>query len=109
METATTEFEAFVAGARRLEEAGLRYIFLPKLPMPGCVPDVVDALLCLDASGGYSSRLYFAEQISKDRVALNWNGNVHILGRNWVAYSWNGVPGDQHPVRVLLSHLDPLR
>jgi hypothetical protein len=110
METATTEFEALVADARRLEESGLHYIFLPNLRMPdGCTPEAVDALLCLDDSGGYPSRLFFAQQITKAGVALNWNGNVHILSRNWVAFSWKDVPGDQHPVRVLLGHLDALR
>jgi hypothetical protein len=110
MDSAAGEFDAVAPGARRLTEGGLQYVYLPNLSMPpGCIPATVDCLLCLDSVNGYTSRLYFAQQVSKAGVALNWNGNTHILGRNWVAYSWNNVATNQHPVGILLGHLAPFR
>jgi hypothetical protein len=40
---------------------------------------------------------------------LNWNGNVRILERNWVAFSWDHVRSEQHPASILTAHLDALR
>lgn len=110
MENNPGEFDAIAPGARRVEEGGLRYVYLPQLHMPdGCAPSTVDCLLCLDPVNGYPSRLFFAEQVTKAGVSLNWNGTTHILGRNWVAYSWNYVPTNQHPIGVLACHLEPFR
>jgi len=109
--TATeSELETIAPGARRVEEAGLHYIFLPGLHMPkGCTPEVVDCLLCLDPRDGYPTRLFLATQVNAPGKALNWNPPVHILATNWVAFSWNNVPATQHPVQVLLCHLDALK
>jgi len=110
MPPVASEIELPTPGAQMFVEGGVHYIFFPGLPMPvGCSPTTVDALLCLDSVAGYSSRLYFAQQIAKDGTALNWNGSTHILGRNWVAYSWKDVSGSQHPMGVLSAHLDALR
>lgn len=110
MDATTTEFDAVAPGARRLSEGGLRYVYFPNLLMPaGCTPATVDCLLCLDPVNGYTSRLYFAQQVAKAGVALNWNGNMHIIGRNWFAYSWNNVATNQHPVVIMLGHLAPFR
>jgi hypothetical protein len=108
--TATeSELQAIAPGAHRIEEAGLHYIFLPGLRMPkGCTPEVVDCLLCLDSRDGYPTRLFFATQVSAPGKSLNWNGAAHILGRNWVAYSWKDAAAP-HPVQILLGHLDALR
>jgi hypothetical protein len=102
--------EAIAPGARRLNEGGLRYVHLPGLQLPaGCRPAATDCLLCLDAVNGYPSRLYFAERVTKEGKALNWNGDVHILGRAWHAYSWNYVSSDQSEVGILSDHLAALR
>jgi hypothetical protein len=112
-ETATerlAEFEALSPGARFFEEAGLRYIFVPELHMwEGSTPEIVDCLLCLDARDGYPTRLFFSTKVSAPGKPLNWNGNAHILARNWVAYSWKDVSADQQPIQILLGHLDALR
>jgi hypothetical protein len=74
------------------EEAGITYLLIPKLKLPGsCVPNEVDALLCPSGRDGYPSRLYFAQQIQSSK-SLNWNGNIRILERNWFAFSWKIDP-----------------
>lgn len=112
--SATAELRAICPGAEDMTDGGLRYVYLPQLALPPhATPTTVDALLCLDAHSGYPTRLFFATQVQRNpaatRPALNWNGNVRIFERNWVAFSWNNVQNTQHPVSILTAHLDALR
>lgn len=108
------ELRAICPGAEDLTEGGLRFVYLSQLALPPkATPEKVDALLCLDRHGSYPTRLFFATQVARNPAAtgpaLNWNGNVRILERNWVAFSWDHVQNTQHPVSILTAHLDALR
>ena len=91
------------------EEGGYPYFYISGLKMPeGCVPDIVDALLCPYAKDGYTSSFYLSSQIS-GCPQRNWNRmNVRILDRNWFAISWQQVQG-KRLVEMLLSHLNAFR
>src|SRR5207253_6789258 len=95
--------------ARAVNEAGIDYVFLPALRLPGgCNPAVVDCLLALGARDGYENRLFFAQAVMAPH-SLNWNSqNIRILERNWFAYSWR-VPSGLRPISVLIGHLQALR
>src|SRR5437764_602418 len=84
-----TELKTLCPGASQAEEGKVVFFLLPSLTLPdGCIPKVVDALLCPSARDGYPSRLFLSERITS-RQNLNWNAtNVRILDRNWHAYSW---------------------
>lgn len=108
------ELRSFCSDAKDLTDGGLRFVYLPQLALPlGATPERIDALLCLDRHGSYPTRLFFASQVARNPAttgtALNWNGNVRILERNWVAFSWDHVRSEQHPVSILTAHLDALR
>lgn len=75
------------------QEGGYTYIKIDGLLLPdGCVPSVVDALLCPMPRDGYNSRLFFSEQIAGGPT-YNWNGNIRVLERNWCAISWQTQTG----------------
>jgi len=100
-------------GLREFEEGGFQYFFLPGLQLPdGCEPRQVDALLCPMQRDGYSSRLYFAVQVRPmgraNLAALNWNGSVRILERNWHAHSWR-TPAGLRLAQMVAIHLKALR
>jgi hypothetical protein len=91
------------------EEAGVIFYFLPQLEMPtGRSPARVDALLCPSPRDGYSSRLFFAEQVSGGIKALNWNGQIRVLERNWCAVSWRTPPG-LRLAQMVAIHLEAFR
>lgn len=91
------------------EEAGVTYFLLPQIHLPdGCTPARTDALLCPSPRDGYSSRLFFAEQIQTSK-ALNWNASgVRILERNWNAFSWKLDAPNLRLVQMLSLHLKAL-
>jgi hypothetical protein len=100
-------------GAKQFHEGGFTYFFLPGLHLPaGCEPGQVDALLCPMQRDGYVSRLYFSAQVRpagvENRSALNWNGSVRILERNWHAHSWR-TPLGLRIAQMLAIHLKALR
>jgi hypothetical protein len=100
-------------GLREFEEGGFKYFFLPGLHLPeGCEPGKVDALLCPMQRDGYISRLYFAFQVrpagKENSAALNWNGSVRILERNWHAHSWR-MPTGLRLAQMVAVHLKALR
>ena len=113
-EAQVKELAVFCEGARRHEEAGFTYFFLPQLRLPeGCEPAAVDALLCPMPRDGYTSRLFFASQpkpLQKvNPTALNWNANsVRILERNWHAHSWR-TPTGLTLLQMLAIHLKSLQ
>ncbi len=104
------ELTRVAAEVRECTEAGLRLIYLGGLRLPNdCTPATLDSLLCLSEHGGYPTRLFFAQQVSAPGKSPNWNGTSHLLGRNWVAFSWNYISAAQRPMQALLGHLDALR
>lgn len=103
-----SELFALYPGAQSVSEAGVTFVLLPGLALPaGCIPPVVDALLCPSPRDGYESRLYFSANIAGG-PARNWNGSVRIAERNWVAVSWRTAAG-LRMAQMVSSHLDAVR
>lgn len=91
------------------EEGGYSFIRIANLKLPdNCTPNLVEALLCPTPREGYLSRLFVSAQIACGRPALNWNGNIRVLGKNWHAVSWK-VPGNLRLYEILLVHLKAFR
>ncbi len=92
------ELLALFAGAKQMEEGDIPYFFLPSVTIPGGAnPATVDLLLRPVYGDGYDSRLFFSAQPTfssrKSSENLNWNAvGVHILSRNWYAFSWRTQP-----------------
>lgn len=103
-----TELKTLAPGAARSEEAGLPYFLLPDLQLPdGCSLTVADCLLCPVPKDGYSSRLYFSHVV---KAGPNWHmQNVHILGRNWNAFSWQTNEPNLRLAQMVMEHLRALR
>lgn len=99
--SAMEELRAISPAAQELMEAGITYILLPKLKLP-CAPGVVDALLCIQQHGGYTTRLFLSQQVSGK--GANWSCH-QIIGRPWWTWSWNNVPADIRPAEILAGHL----
>lgn len=93
------ELLSIYPGAKQMEEGGTPYFVLPGVALPGgATPAAVDLLLRPVFMDGYDSRLYYAQKPTfarrKHPEALNWNADgVHILSRNWFAFSWRTRPG----------------
>ena len=101
--------EAVCPGAKRLDEAGYRYVFLPQLKVRvGQDVKVLDALLCISAHSGYPTRLFLQAQLTEcptiKGCPANWTQHM-ILARNWWSWSWTGVSADLPAVQILLAHL----
>lgn len=89
---------------RELEESGYVYVYIPGLKMPpGCIPERTDALLCPQPHSGYTSRLFFKEHIQTQK-AVNWNGQVFVLGHPWYAFSYNHVE-NMPLLNMVMNHL----
>lgn len=104
---------AVCTGAKVLNEAGYKYVYLPKLKFKvGGEVKCLDALLCASAHSGYPTRLFLEAQIIErpqiNGMPANWTNHV-ILGRNWWTWSWTGVPADLPAVQILLAHLKALQ
>jgi hypothetical protein len=101
------ELAALAPGAGLMPDGDLTYVYLPGLKiMCGEVELVLDALLCPVQHGGYSTRLFLAEQVQGR--GQNWS--VHnILSRTWHTWSWNHVPATLTPMQILSAHLKALR
>ncbi len=86
-------------GAKQMEEAGTPYFLLPDVPIPGGAnPPTMDLLLRPIHLDGYDSRLFYSQKPTfanrTNTESLNWNADgVHILSRNWYAFSWRTCPG----------------
>ena len=95
---------------QQAQEGGTTFLLISQLIMPaGCTPDRVDVLLCPTPRDGYASRLFFAEQVRKPGCALNWNGTVRILERNWHAFSWRTSGQSSRLAQMVGEHLRGLR
>lgn len=99
------ELRTLSSGAQEMTEVGLAYVYLPGLKLP-CAPGVVDALLCIQQHGGYTTRLFLSQQVPGK--GANWSTH-QILGRTWYTWSWNNVPSGLRPSQILLAHLDAFR
>ena len=102
------ELKKIVPSISYAEEGGYTYILLENLQLPeGCIPSIVNALLCPSPREGYESRLFFESMIT-GCPQRNWNGKIRVLERNWFAFSWR-VPSNLRLAEILLVHLKPLR
>jgi len=92
--------------ASLIADAGIDYIYLPKLRVKtGNDTQTVDALLCPAKHSGYTTRLFLEKPIQKR--GKNWS--VHsILGRTWHTWSWNNVPENLSLMQILSAHMRPL-
>lgn len=103
------ELKLLAPGLSSCEEGGFTYFLLPSFPLPvGCRPERTDLLFCPMPRDGYTSRLYYAEPVAC-RTALNWNGMVRMLERNWHAFSWRINQTDLRLAQVILTHLRALQ
>lgn len=91
------------------DESGIVWVRIKGLKLPtGCAPSVADVLLCPTQFQGYESRLFFSQQI-EFRQGRSWNGSVHVLGANWVAFSWRVTSAGKRLAQLLAEHLAALR
>lgn len=104
-EAAMNELRAISAGAQEMSEAGINYVYLPKLKLP-CAPGDVEALLCIQQHGGYTTRLFLSKPVPGK--GANWTTH-QILGKTWHTWSWNNVLADIRPAQILGAHLDALK
>lgn len=96
---------------QQAQEGGAIFILISQLRMPpGCVPECADVLLCPSPRDGYTSRLFFSQQVQKPAGAPpNWNGSVRILERTWYAFSWRMPAQPLRLAQMVLEHLRGLR
>ncbi len=100
------ELRAVCPGAVEMSEAGVRYIFLPKLSVPG-VGELDGLLRPQQAAGdGYVTRLYLSAPVAGK--GQNWS-TQRILDRTWHTWSWNNVPPSYRLSQILTNHLRALR
>lgn len=92
-------------GAVAMTEGGLAFAFLPKLKFVSQGVGVeLDALLAPQGHSGYETRLFLEQQLP---IGAAWYAQ-QILGRNWYAISWRGIPPGQKWTRILAEQLRPL-
>lgn len=102
-----SELQWQFTGVRQCQEGGTTFYFIPGLRMPsGCTPEQTDVLLCPTPRDGYPSRLFFAARV-QGPVSQNWNGESHILGRQWNAFSWTDIQG-LSLIDLVLAHVRAL-
>lgn len=107
------ELLAIYSGAKQLEEGGTPYFLLPGGSLPtGAQPSPQDLLLLPVHKDGYDSRLFYSQKPTStiaNTDAFNWNANgVHILSRNWFAFSWRTQSG-LRLAQMVAMHLRALR
>lgn len=83
------------------------FILISPLLLPaGCVPQVVDGLLCPFQRDGYPSRLFLSAKITHKGKGQNWNADgVMIAGRKWWAVSWHTHKDNQRLLGMVTAHL----
>lgn len=102
------ELKRIAPNLSQAEEGGHSYIRIAGFTLPsGCSPESCDLLLHPAPRDNYQSRLYFSSMIT-GCPSLNWNGNIRVLGQNWVAFSWE-TPPNLRLAQMLLVHLSGLR
>lgn len=110
-----TELKVLCPSPEYFEESQLPYLLLRDHVLPaGTSPARCDLVLCPRERDGYPSRLFFSERVNRSAAAttkdaLNWNGNVRLLERNWHAYSWKLTGGPYSLVQLVALHLRALQ
>ena len=101
------EIKAICAEAQLLADGPLQLIHFPRLSIETDGNTIgMEALLCLSAHQGYSTRLFLSNPI----VGKLANWTVHsILGRQWHTWSWQGIQPSDRPAQILAQHLRALR
>ena len=99
---------ALYPGAKGVQVNGRMFVYIPDMAIltTGGVM-TVDVLLCphqMDLGGGYLTRLYVSKQLPNSAKASNWTAH-QLLGKQWWAVSWNGVPPTQPWPQILAAHL----
>lgn len=103
------ELKALYGDVHRADEGGFSFILLKDVELPaGCTPAKSDLLLCPMPRDGYSSRLFFPQQI-RSKTPRNWNGQIRILDRNWWAFSWSMNTPPTRLAEMVSTHLQGLR
>ena len=103
------ELRSLYGEVRRADEGGFTFILLTNVELPpGCTPVSSDLLLCPMPKDGYSSRLFFQQQI-RSKTNRNWNGQIRILDRNWCAFSWRMSTPPTRLAEMVSTHLQGLR
>ena len=104
------ELKSIYPNLQSCDEGGYTYFSLPKACLPeNCDPSQVDLLLCPMSRDGYTSRLYFSEQINSGKP-LNWHVQaIRILEHNWYAFSWQIPHNDLRLAQMVAVHLGGLR
>ncbi len=105
-----TELKSLYPDVQVCEEGGVTFFLLPNVPLPdNCEPQNTDALLCPTPRDGYTSRLFFANQIECPK-SLNWNAKqVRILERNWYAVSWKIEQPNLRLAQKIAIHLNAFK
>lgn len=99
--------EAAYPDARLLTEAGITYVYIPKLKFEtGGSTMEMEALLCPQQHGGYTTRLFLSHQVPGR--GGNWS-TFGILGKQWHTWSWNNVSANRPWLEILANHLCALR
>lgn len=102
------ELKAAFVGVEWAVDGQLSYIRIPELKLGAhCTPAVTEALLCPSPRDGYATRLFYAHVIAGAVSVANWTKH-HILGRDWHAYSWQGVAASLRLMQMVLAHASPL-
>ena len=100
------EVKKVCSKAELWSEGGKNHVYLPAFKVASHdLKHQMDLLLCPYDRDGYTSRLFFQEQI-KGKVS-NWS-TFNICGRTWYGYSWKGIPNDIPYYQMLLGHLGAL-
>jgi hypothetical protein len=101
------ELQGIYPGAKIIPEAGVDFIYIPKLVLPeGCQPAEVEALLCPQTRDGYTTRLFLSAPVAGK--GTNWTQH-RIADRTWHTWSWQNVHANQRLVQILLGHLRAMR
>lgn len=88
--------------AQLRSEGGKPAIYLPAFAfVSGGKPVTMDLLLHPHAHGGYVTRLFFRQALTR---GPNW-GSHFVCGETWWAPSWNNVQPNQPWVSMLANHL----
>src|SRR5438445_12426029 len=99
---AMDELRTICPGAQEMIDGGITYIYFPELKPP-CAPGIMEALLCIQQHGGYTTRLFLSQQVPGK--GQNWTTH-QILGKTWYTPSWNNVPANLRPAQILRLHLE---
>lgn len=108
------ELVAIYKDAKLVEEGTVPYFYMSGVQLPGGAhPSTVDVLLRPVKTDGYDSRLYLSQKPTfasrKNPEVLNWNADgVHILSRNWYAFSWRTQSG-LTLAQMMATHLGAMR